>query len=87
MSLPEDKVSISVVIDRSIKEELDRYSKLYGIPTSQLARNMIYIGLDQFNFLHKMGYGHLARGLDSFKELFKNLVNSDQKTDHSKDIK
>ncbi len=79
MPLPEDKVSISVVIDRKVKDELDKYAKLYGISTSKLARNMVYVGLDQFQFLHKMGFGHIAKGLDRFSELFRNLVNSETK--------
>lgn len=84
MAVSKDVERITISVDKKVKEQLDRYSKLYGISTSKLARNMLYIGLDEFNFLKKLGFVHIVRGLDSFTELFKNLVNSETKKDSSK---
>ena len=79
MAVSDDTERITISLDRKVKEKLDEYAKLYDIPTSRLARNMLYVGMDQFQILHKMGFGHISKGLDKFKELFQNLVNSEGK--------
>ena len=77
MAVSREMERITITVDRNVKEQLDKYAELYGISTSRLASNMVYIGLDQFGFLNRLGFGHLARGLERFNELFKNLVNAE----------
>ena len=78
MAVSKDTERITISLDKEVKEKLDEYAKLYDIPTSRLARNMVYVGLDQVNFLHRCGFGHVARGMDKFKELFQNLIESEE---------
>jgi hypothetical protein len=53
--LPDNQVTISVIIDKEVKELLDKYSKEIDLSTSRFARNLIYIGLDDFKLLKKIG--------------------------------
>lgn len=53
--LPEDKVTISVVIDKEVKEILEKYSKELDLSTSKFARNLIYVGLDDYKLFKKVG--------------------------------
>jgi hypothetical protein len=78
MAVSKETERITISLDKEVKEKLDEYAKLYDIPTSRIARNMVYVGLDQVRFLHLCGFGHVARGLDKFKELFQNLIVSEE---------
>lgn len=55
MTLPKDKVIISVPIDSDIKKLLVKYSKELDIPLSRFTRNLIYVALDSFKLLKKTG--------------------------------
>lgn len=83
MVVSKDIERITISIDKEVKEKLDQYAELYGISTSKLARNLVYVGLDQANFLHKVGVNHLVKGLDTFKDLFKRLIDSETNKDSS----
>ena len=65
-------VDISVVIEKDIKNELDRYSNKFGISLKRFARNCIYVALDDLDFLTKSGLIQVAfnfrRLLESDKE-------------------
>jgi len=80
MTVSKDTERITISVNKEVKEYLQKYSDLYGIPVSVLSRNMMYVGLDQFHILHKLGFGHIAKGLESFKEGFNNLMKSKEKT-------
>jgi len=76
MAVSKDTERITISVNKEVKEYLQRYSDIYGIPVSALARNMMYVGLDQFHILHKLGFGHLTKKLDAFTESFKSLMKS-----------
>lgn len=84
MALPKDKVSISVVIDREVKEELDRIAEMFDISVSKLARNMMYVGLDNFKILRRLGFVHIVNGLDRFTAICKTLLNPNGKDEEKK---
>ena len=70
MPLPKDKAIISVVVDKDVKELLDKYAAELDISVSRFARNLIYIGLDDFKLLKKTG---LLKIVLSFKNIFSDL--------------
>lgn len=53
--LPEDKVTISVIVDRDVKELLEKYSQELDLSVSRFARNLLYLGLDEFKLCKKVG--------------------------------
>lgn len=75
-------VTISVVIDSEVKILLDQYADYLGLPLNILARNLIYIGLDEFKILKFAGFGKLSVLAASFKD----FVKSYQKKKSEKDI-
>lgn len=83
MAVSKEMERITITVDKKVKEQLDRYAELYGISTSRLATNMVYVGLEHVDFLSKLGFGHLVRGLESFQELFKKLVSTETMKDSS----
>lgn len=46
---------VSVKLEISVVEEIDRYADKYHLNRSQLLRNMIYTGLDDMKLLEKAG--------------------------------
>lgn len=56
MPLPKDKTIITITIDTDVKALLVKYSKEMDVPLSKLARNLIYIALDDFKLLKKTGF-------------------------------
>lgn len=68
--LPEDKVTMSVVIDRDVKELIEKYAKELDISASRFARNLMYVGLDEFKLCKKAGV--IRVGL-TFRALLKSL--------------
>lgn len=71
----ENHVTISIVIDQEIKELLEQYSEDVGLSLKIFARNLIYVGLDQFKLLEKVGlvrvafaFAKLIEGFRDFKE-------------------
>lgn len=74
--LPDDKVTMSVVIDREVKEIIEKAAKELDMSTSQFARNLIYTGLDDYKLLKKIG---VVRGVIGFRA----LMNSFKKTKDS----
>jgi len=53
--LPDDKVTISVVIDKDVKDLIEKHAKELDLSTSKFARNLIYVGLDDFKLCKKVG--------------------------------
>ena len=80
MAVSKDTERITISVNKEVKDYLQKYSDLYGIPVSALSRNMMYVGLDQFHILHKLGIGHLVKGLEVFTKNFKNLMKSKEET-------
>ncbi|MEW6427342.1 MAG: hypothetical protein AB1568_04835 [Thermodesulfobacteriota bacterium] len=65
-----DNDTMSVIIDTEIKELLDRYSAQVGLPLRIFCRNLVYIGLDEFKLLRKVGAVRLAGAFRQFMESF-----------------
>lgn len=74
MAVSKDTERITISVNKEVKEYLQKYSDDYGIPVSVLARNILYVGLDQFNILDKIGIAHLFVGLEKFKASFRKLM-------------
>ena len=60
--LPDDKVTMSVVIDREAKEVIEKAAKELDISASMFARNMLYMGLDDYKLFKKVGIIRAAVG-------------------------
>lgn len=69
--LPEDKVTISVVIDREVKELLENYAKELDLSVSKLTSNLIYSALDDLKILKKTGLIRLPVGFRAIAESLK----------------
>ncbi|MCB2170993.1 MAG: hypothetical protein KQI78_25320 [Deltaproteobacteria bacterium] len=67
-------VTISVVIDKDVKEQLDKYADYLGLPLNIFGRNLIYVGLDQFKILRMAGFVKLSKMASAFKLFVKALV-------------
>ncbi len=81
MALPDDKAIISIVVDKKIKEELEKYAEILDLSTSKFARNILYVGLDHFSLLRKLGFVHLHLGIERFKKTYNALIDPEEKED------
>lgn len=80
--LPDDKVTMSVVIDREVKELIEQYAKELDLSASKFARNLIYVGLDDYKLCKKVGIiavGKMFRNLMQSIETRKKNTNSNSK--------
>lgn len=68
----ENSVTISVAIDADIKEELEKIADEVGLPLKTFARNLIYVALDDFKLLRKVGVIRLAVSFRDFLDKFQN---------------
>ena len=68
----ENAVTISVIIDSEIKELLESYANETGLTVKMFARNLIYIALDDFELLRKVGLVRLAQAFRKFMDSFEN---------------
>ena len=71
----EKPVTISVVVSAEVKEDLDKYSEYLGLPLNIFGRNLIYVGLDEFEILRKAGFGKLHKMIAGFKDFVRTVVN------------
>lgn len=76
--LPDDKVTISVVIDREVKDQLEHLSKEFDLSVSKLARNLIYTGLDDMKVLKKTGLVRLVLGFRAIKDNLKTSLSKNK---------
>ena len=67
-----DFTTISIVIDQDTKELLEKYASDLGLSMKIFARNLIYVGLDEFKLLRGMGIIRLAFGFKKFLDSFEN---------------
>ncbi len=79
MPLPPDKAILSVAIDAKVKAMLEDYAEMFDRPLSQLARNMIYIALDQFKLLNNVG---VIPALNIFKDQIERFVTNKKVKDY-----
>ena len=70
MPLPDDKVIISVVIDKDVKEVLEKCAAEIDLSVSKFARNLIYIALDDFKLMKKVGIIKLAK---TFRTIYRSI--------------
>ena len=74
----EKKVQISIIIDSKTKEVMSDYAKSLNIPLKLFAANMVYIGLNDFKLLKKMGIMRLALSFEKFIQVFENFKPNNQ---------
>ena len=70
MGIPSDKVAITIIIDKDVKETLEKYSGELGMSVSKFASNCIYVALDDYKILKKMGVVRMCLGFRSLIESF-----------------
>jgi len=63
----EDPVTITVTVDNEIKELMQEYADYLEIPFKIMARNAIYIGLDDFKVFDKLGIVKLSKYCSAFR--------------------
>ncbi len=78
MPLPPDKVVLSVVVDREVKEALEKIASEMQMSVSLVAKNVLYVGLDSLNIYQKFGILKLAKLFRTFK---KNVLNIELEND------
>ncbi len=80
MALPPGKVVLSVVIDQEVKEALEDIAKEMEMSVSKVAKNLLYIGLDEAKVYRKLGVLKAAKAVRTFK---KNILNIELEEDDS----
>lgn len=78
MPLPADKVVLSVVVDKEVKEALEKIAEELQMSVSLVAKNVLYIGLDSTHIFQKLGVLKLAKAVRTFK---KNVLNIELEND------
>ena len=78
MPLPADKVVLSVVVDREVKEALEKIAEEMQMSVSLVAKNVLYVGLDSIQIFQKIGVLKLAKAVRTFK---KNVLNIELESD------
>ena len=68
MVIPEDKVRITITIDRDTYEQIKKLSDILDLKPAKIATNLMYMGLDDANILKKAGLLHIAKKLRFFKK-------------------
>jgi hypothetical protein len=68
-----DQIQISVIVNEEIKNTMDIYSKSLNMPLKMFASNMLYIGLNDFKLLNKIGIIKIAIAFEKFITAFKNF--------------
>ena len=85
--LPDDKVQISVVVDKKAAEKIDEMAKIVGISRSKMARNLMYIGLDDINMLSSIGLlqtGVAVRNMHAYvKDFFAKRKDTKEQTNEN----
>ena len=64
--------TISIVIDQDTKELIGKYADDVGISMKIFARNLIYVGLDEFKLLRGIGMVRLVFAFKKFLATFEN---------------
>jgi hypothetical protein len=70
---------ISVLIDKEVKELLDVYAADLDLSVSRFARNLMYVGLDEFKLLRKVGLIQTMTKFSAMLESVKKLRNKKKK--------
>lgn len=78
MPLPADKVVLSVVVDKEVKEALEKIAVEMQMSVSLVAKNVLYVGLDSTQIFQKLGVLKLAKAVRTFK---KNVLNIELEND------
>ncbi len=68
----------SIQLEPEVIEKIDYYAKEYNLTRSQLMRNIIIAGLDDFNILHKAGIMKAIQFADKVVTTIKNLINGEK---------
>jgi hypothetical protein len=74
----ENKVQISIIIDSVTKKVMNEYAKSLDIPLKLFAANMVYIGLNDFKLLKKIGIMRIATSFMKFIEAFEQFKPNNQ---------
>lgn len=78
MPLPANKVVLSVVVDKEVKEALEKIAEEMQMSVSLVAKNVLYVGLDSTQIFQKLGVLKLAKAVRTFK---KNVLNIELEND------
>ena len=77
--IPEDKVSVSVILDKKAVVEIDRIAKKIGISRSKMVRNLAYMGLDDAKMLNRIGIYDAIVGVRTLREYIrKGIIKPDE---------
>lgn len=68
MGIPDDKIRITVTLERQAYDQIIKISDLLGLAPAKLATNLIYIALDDAKILDKFGMFHIANKIKLLKK-------------------
>lgn len=68
MSIPDNKVRITITIDRQAYEFIKSISGLLGSSPAKLSTTLIYIAFDDTNILDKLNMTHISNKLRFLKK-------------------
>jgi hypothetical protein len=74
----ENKVQVSVIIESDTKDVMNEYAKALDIPLKLFVANMVYIGLNDFKLLHKIGIMRIANSFQKFIQAFEEFKPNNQ---------
>lgn len=77
MTSVKDKITLTVAIDKDVKELLEKYGQELDLTLSKLARNLILIALNDLNLLSTVGFLGACFTVKNFLE---SLPKSNKKT-------
>ena len=78
--LPDDKVQISVVVDKEAAEKIQKLADMFGIPKSRMAKNLMYMGLDDAQLLSSLGITQTYAAVRNMRDIIKNMVKKGELT-------
>ena len=78
MPLPAGKVVLSVVVDKEVKEAIEKIAEELQMSVSLAAKNVLYVGLDNVKIFQRLGGIKLTKAVRTFK---KNVLNIELEND------
>ncbi len=72
-----EPVTFSVVVDEQANELIKRYADYMELPKKVFVRNLIYVGLEEFQILKVAGFVKLVKLAEGFKNFIKKYKDDD----------
>lgn len=79
-----DPVTFSVGIDEQANELIKKYADYVELPKKVFVRNLIYVGLEEFQILRMAGFGKLAKLADGFNSFIRKFKDDDLNGENKK---